>query len=84
LLLLGGKRQVFEENKKVLAFVTERVVCSLADFHSRFEGIPADRVASELRQMRFTEMEVGRGLYNIGEVSAKLCMSLRSFRRCVS
>lgn len=59
---------MFEENKKVLAFVSERVVCSLADFHSRFDGIPSGRVSQELRHMKFTEMEVGRGLYNIGEV----------------
>ena len=63
--------QVFEENKKVLAFVTERVVCSLADFHSRFDGIPSDRVSHELRHMKFTEMEIGRGLYNVAEVSER-------------
>lgn len=61
---------MLEENRKVFAIVTERVLCSLADLLQRFEHIPG-RYGWHAQHLEdngtITEMEISRGLLNIAE-----------------
>lgn len=62
--------KVFEENRNAFAFASERVVCSLADLLSRFEGIPGGfswHNSHVDEKGALTEVEISRGLLNIAE-----------------
>lgn len=60
--------KVVEESRKGIAFVTERVVCSLADILSRFEQVPGryNWAASYVEpNATITEVEISRGILNV-------------------
>jgi serine/threonine protein kinase len=62
--------QVFDENKQSFSFVTERIICSLADILHRFDGIPGGQMnCSQYLEENGTlsEIEISRGLLNITE-----------------
>ena len=62
--------EVFDENKQSFSFVTERVVCSLADILYHFDGIPAGVADAQKyldRGGTLSEVEISRGLLNITE-----------------
>jgi SCY1-like protein 2 len=57
-----------EESRKGIAFVTERVVCSLADILSRFEQVPGRynwHSTYVEPNATITEVEISRGILNI-------------------
>ena len=60
---------MLEENKKCLAFVTQRILCSLSNALHRFQNLPAkdQPLPREIVDYRATEVEVGRGLVHISE-----------------
>jgi serine/threonine protein kinase len=62
--------KVFDENKQSFCFVTERVVCSLADLLNRFSNVPGG-YASVSKYLddngTISELEISRGLINIVE-----------------
>ena len=61
--------EVVEDSKTALVFTTERIICSLADVLSRFDGLPSGAVdASFFDNGRgVSEMEISRGLLNLVE-----------------
>ena len=62
--------EVLEENKKVSAIVTEKIICSLADLLQRFEHIPGKYSwhSQHLEENgSISEIEISRGLLNISE-----------------
>ena len=62
--------EVFDENKQSFSFVTERIVCSLADILHHFDGIPAGVTDAQKyldRGGTLSEVEISRGLLNITE-----------------
>lgn len=61
---------VLEDNKKMFAFVTERILCSLADFLSQFADIPGGNTWHRPYlepNGTVLESEVSRGLLNVIE-----------------
>ena len=72
--------QVVEETPAAIIFATERVLCSLADLHSSFEGIMPSPKLDEIKRDYFsnsstnsapsiglTDIEISRGILNISE-----------------
>mmetsp|Transcript_8941 Transcript_8941/g.13432 ORF Transcript_8941/g.13432 Transcript_8941/m.13432 type:complete len:1031 (-) Transcript_8941:98-3190(-) len=60
--------EVVEEGRKGIAFVTERIVCSLADLLQRFESIPGRYSWHSVYldpSATITEVEISRGILNI-------------------
>eukprot|EP01041_Mallomonas_annulata_P000553 gene553-1062_t len=62
--------EVFEENRNCFAFATERVICSLANLLSKFDGITGGyqwHTAHIDERGGLTEIEISRGLLNVAE-----------------
>jgi hypothetical protein len=62
--------EVLEDNKKVFAVVTEKIICSLHDLLNRFEHIPSRYSwhSSYLEENgAISEIEISRGLLSIAE-----------------
>ncbi|KAH9091922.1 hypothetical protein Ae201684P_011463 [Aphanomyces euteiches] len=57
--------EVFEETRKTLSFVTERVTCSLANACKNFTNI--GNVTPEVLEIGLSEFEVACGLMHVGE-----------------
>jgi hypothetical protein len=76
--------EVFEENKSCLAFVTERVFCSLANACKDFTNLPADKTSAELRQFTLSPFEITSGLLHITEALVFLARDGRAAHLNVS
>lgn len=73
--------QVVEETPMAIIFATERILCSLADLHSSFEGIAPSPKLDEIKRDHFSnsgssssapslglsDIEISRGILNISE-----------------
>ncbi|KAF0696235.1 Aste57867_12993 [Aphanomyces stellatus] len=57
--------EVFEETRKTLSFVTERVTCSLANACKNFANI--GNVTPEVLEIGLSEFEIACGLMHVGE-----------------
>lgn len=57
--------EIFEESRRTLAFVTERVTCSLANACKNFTNVA--NVTPEVLEIGLTEFEVACGFMHIGE-----------------
>lgn len=57
--------EVFEESRRTLSFVTERVVCSLANANKDFTNVA--NVTPEVLEIGLTEFEIACGLMHVGE-----------------
>lgn len=57
--------EVFEESRRSLSFVTERVVCSLANANKNFTNVA--NVTPEVLEIGLTEFEIACGLMHVGE-----------------
>lgn len=57
--------EVFEESRRTLSFVTERVTCSLANANKNFTNVA--NVTPEVLEIGLTEFEVACGLMHVGE-----------------
>jgi SCY1-like protein 2 len=57
----------FDENRKMLGFVTERVFCSLANAFKDFRNLPFANVSSELRQFTLSPFELMYGISHLTE-----------------
>lgn len=56
---------VFEETKRSLAFVTEKIICSLANARKRFDHV--GNVTPEVLEVGLVEFELACGFMHIGE-----------------
>lgn len=57
--------EVYEESRRTLSFVTERIVCSLANANKNFTNVA--NVTPEVLEIGLSEFEVACGLMHIGE-----------------
>ena len=80
-------QQVFDENKQAFSFVTERIICSLADILNHFDGVPGGyQKCSNFFESNGTlsEVEISRGLLNITEALQFMHHIQRKLHTCVS
>jgi SCY1-like protein 2 len=62
----------FDENRKLLGFVTERVFCSLSNAFKDFRNLPFSNVSPELRQFTLSQFELTYGISHLTEALAFL------------